>query len=104
MKPRLGMIKADITLCDSFTCAGQAASTDVDKADHEQKQQQLAARLAQLPSSNGHHKQPQEQPQIPQQPTDAEAVQAWHVHEAELKQLQQKGREGGWLIHHSEVR
>jgi hypothetical protein len=31
-------------------------------------------------------------------------MQAWQVHVEELKQLQQKGREGGWLINHTEVR
>lgn len=76
----------------------------MDRSDREQRQQQLAAQLAQLPSINGHHKQQQEEPQIPQQPDDTEAIQAWQVHVGELKQLQQKGREGGWLIHHSEVR
>jgi hypothetical protein len=79
-----------------------------DKQQREHKQQQLAARLAQLPSSNGHSKadstqQQQEQPQIPQQPTDADAVQAWQLRHDELTQLQQKGRAGGWLISTDEV-
>lgn len=87
--------------------AGQPSPDD--KQQREHKQQQLAARLAQLPSSNGHSKadstqqQEQEQPQIPQQPTDADAVQAWQLRHDELTQLQQKGRAGGWLISTDEI-
>lgn len=88
--------------------AGQPSPGD--KQQREHKQQQLAARLAQLPSSNGHSKadstqqqQQRPEPQIPQQPTDADAVQAWQLRHDELTQLQQKGRAGGWLISTDEV-
>lgn len=81
-----------------------ADSSAADTQQREHKQQQLAARLAQLPSSNGHAKeQQQQQQQIPQQLSDADAVQAWQLRHSELQELQDKGRAGGWLTNPSEV-
>jgi hypothetical protein len=79
-----------------------ADSRAADTQQREHKQQQLAARLAQLPSSNGHAKE-QEQPQIPQQLSDADALQAWQLRHSELQELQDKGRAGGWLTSPAEV-
>lgn len=84
----------------------QQSSADSSAADTQQRehqQQHLAARLAQLPSSNGHAKEQQQQQQIPQQLSDADAVQAWQLRHSELQELQDKGRAGGWLTNPSEV-
>jgi hypothetical protein len=81
------------------------ADSSADEQQREQKQQQLATRLAQLPRSNGnHHGDPtQQQPQIPQQPDDPAAVEAWQQRHDEIQQLRQKGKAGGWLISSEEV-
>lgn len=91
----------------------QPANGETDE-QRAHKQQQLAARLAQLPSSNGHHAggatdngaaanlQQQLLQQRPQD--DAAAAAAWQALQGELSALKNKGQAGGWLINTHEVR
>lgn len=85
----------------------------------DEQQQELAAQLVQLPSTNGNHakhklgkqadtpqhqqQQQQQHPPLPQQPDDAAAIEAWRVLHKELDLLRQKGGAGGWLISTTEV-